>query len=68
MHFYIKIALLLCYTIDNGRGTGLEKRCYKTGNDVFTTCMLWQSYAYKWLMHLTGGPTWLRSAIAEIKQ
>ena len=24
--------------------------------------------AYKRLMHLTGAPTWLRSAITEIKQ
>ena len=30
--------------------------------------LLWYLYAYKRLMHLTGGPTWLRSAIAEIKQ
>ena len=53
-------------TIDNGKGKGnwignlkrYETECFHN--------LLW--YTYKRLMHLTGGPTWLRSAIAEIKQ
>ena len=45
---------------------GNLKRCYETGNDVCTTC--YGNYMLKRLMYLTGGPTWLRSAIAEIKQ